>query len=164
MNLFVILLLLVVSGDLAAQSGPVKATFGYSREIISGIPSSPGREQPKQLPNSYFIYVVVKRGLIISDATVYLRGDKYKATLKKVDTPLLIDHDPSVPTGRKDTLVPKTSDDVYEVEPEEHEESKDPTGEQLARRNQAVVVLRSGQDKLYGVVRELTRLRPAAAM
>lgn len=159
--------LLLLTTSVMAQS-PVKETIAYSRQTIPGIPGndSGARAPQNPFPTSYFIYVVVKRGAVISTTGVLLQGKRYDATLKRVDSPVLIEHDVSVPTGKRDTLVKKTPDDVYHVE---LEEPRSPDGEEhaedsLARRFEVVVCLKSRQSSWYGLVRKIVPLRSAAAM
>jgi hypothetical protein len=151
--------LLVLATCLMAQS-PVKETFAYSRKAIAGIPGN------DSLPTSYFIYVIIQRGTLISVGGVCLRGQRYGGTLQQVDSPVLSPHDVSVPTGATDTLVKRTSDDVYQIEfgepsgpcPDGSAEAK------LAQRYEVVVSLKSGHANWYGLVTKIVPLHPAAAM
>ena len=111
--------LLFCSVSLMAQS-PVKKTLAYSRGTISGVPGGASSQNP--FPTSYFIYVIIKKGAAISVTGACLHGKWHHARLVKVDSPVSVDHDVSVPTGKKDVLVKKTIDDVYQVEMEEHQD------------------------------------------
>jgi len=162
-----VFLLLVLTTSLMAQS-PVKETLAYSRKTIPGTPGNNSGTQSSQnpFPVSYFIYVVVKKGVVISVTGVCLKGKRYDATWKKVDSPVLIEQDVGVPTGEKDTLVKETSDDVYQVELEKpkHPDGKDCTGDTLAQRHEVVVCLKSGGATWYGLATKIVPLHPAAAM
>jgi hypothetical protein len=159
--------LLALPTSLMAQS-PVRETLAYSRKTIPGIPGNDSGALPSQdpFPTSYFIYVVVKRGTVISVSGVCLQGKRYDATLHSVDAPVLSEHDVSVPTGKKDTLVQQTSDDVYRVEIGDRKGpcDKNRSEGKLARRYEVVVCLKSGGSSWYGLVTRIVPLLPAAAM
>lgn len=150
----------------AAQS-PVKETLAYSRETIPGIPGKSGATSSQNpISTSFFIYVVIKKGATVSLAGVCVNGKSYLATWKRVESPVLIEHDASVPTGQKDTLVKKTSDDVYQLElgQQKSAECNAQGEENLAQRNDVVVFLKSGQSSWHGLADKLVPLHPAAAM
>ena len=163
MRRFYLFFLVLAAANLAAQS-PVKATFAYSRSTIPGIPGAGPAQSP--FPVSYFIYVVIKKDAAISVESVGLRGKWHSATLKKVDSPVQVEHDTAVPTGKKDTLVGKTSDDVYQVEIGEAKEpvQKSQAADKLSQRYEVVVCLRSGKSQWHGLVKKIVALHPAAAM
>ena len=162
-----ILLVLTMATSCAAQS-PVKETLAYRRETVRGAPGSGSGAASSQnpFPTSYFIYVVIKKGTAVSLAGVCVHRKFYDATWNRVESPVLIEHDVSVPTGEKDTLVKKTSDDVYQVElgQQKSPECKEQGKEKLAQRNEVVVFLKSGRSIWYGVVEKIVPLHPAAAM
>jgi hypothetical protein len=160
-------LLLVLTTSLMAQS-PVGETLAYSRKTIPGTPGNNSGTQSSQnpFPASYFIYVVVKNGVVISVTGVCVQGKRYDATWKKVDSPVLIEQDVSVPTGKKDTLVKETSDDVYQIGLEEPKraDGKDCIRDKLAQRYEVVVCLKSGGATWYGLATKIVPLHPATAM
>lgn len=147
---------------------PVVSTYAYSRHTIPGIPEASRAEGPSKtaLPISYFIYVVVKKGTPLSVRRAWVKGRCYSATLQRVASPVLIEHDAAVPTGRTDTLVPKTSDDVYRVvlAAEETCKGDGEAASELRRHNEVVVSLDAGQSRRYGTARTVKALQPAAAM
>jgi hypothetical protein len=151
MNLIARFLLLLVQTRLMAQS-PVIQTVAYSRATISGIP---GNQTP--FPPTYFIYVVIKKGIPVSATGMCLRGSRYPATLRQVRSPVVIDHDVSVPTGKKDTLVKRTTNDVYQVE------IGAPQGP-CTQRHEVVVCLKSAGFRWYGMATKILPLAAAAAM
>ncbi len=155
-----LLFLLFIGGCLVAQS-PVKETLAYSRNTI---PGTPGGQNP--FPASYFIYVIVKKDTPVLVTGVCLQGNWYDATLKKVEPPVAIDHDPGVPTGEKDILVKSTADTVYQVEIQAHKGPGDSNcaENKLAQQYPVVVYLKSGRNTWYGLVRTISPLHPAAAM
>lgn len=159
-------LILAVATDTTAQS-PVLKTLAYSRDTIRGTPESEMGTGSSQtpFPASYFIYVVVEKGTVVSVTGVCVKGKAYAATWKRVESPVMIEHDASVPTGKKDTLVEKTADDVYQVElgPMKAAGCKDNCDDQVAQRNQVVVFLKSGQAGWRGLAERIIPLQPAAA-
>jgi hypothetical protein len=95
----------------AMAQSPV-TMYGYSRATLPGIPGVQGKDV---FPLKYYLYVEVKPGSRVSAEWAWIGGKYYDCTLKKVSTPVLVESDPGVPTEKKETLVPKTSNDVYGV-------------------------------------------------
>jgi hypothetical protein len=161
-----LILLVAVAVSLMAQS-PVTHTYAFSRDTIPGIPGG-GATGPQQnpFPTAYFIYVTVKKGTPLSAGGVWLRGKWRAAALKKVQSPVLIEHDTAVPTGKKDTLVGKTGDDVYQVELGDSGAREPEAGveRKLIESNDVVVVLKSAQSSWYGIAAKIVALHHAAAM
>ncbi|MBI3789150.1 MAG: hypothetical protein HY276_12975, partial [Ignavibacteriales bacterium] len=148
--------------SLLAQS-PVKKTYAYSRHTTPGIPEDTIREAPrKPLLTSHFIYVVVKKDAALSVRNVWLQGKYYAASLRKVNSPVVIDRDAAVPTGKKDTLVGKTSDDLYQVELAEESNwtPKNDAEKKLVQSNEVVVFLEAGKVSCYGSAKKIKNLRP----
>jgi len=146
---------------------PTIEVMGYSRSTTPGIPpeknDAPSANHP--FPVKYFIYIIVKKGTPVSDAAVCLKGQSYSAKLERVSSPVVVPHDPNVPTDRKDTLVPKTRDDVYRLDLQE------PGGTacenrpaDIAQNLEVVVALKSGKSVVYGAAKTIVALTPAAAM
>jgi hypothetical protein len=159
MNPIYVCFLLVLQACSMAQS-PVKQTFAYSRTTIPGIPG----ENP--FPTSYFIYLVIQKGAVISVSGVCLKGNRYEATWRRVASPVVTHRNVSVPTGENDTLVAKTSHDVYQVELGALTGpcSADRTENTLAQRHEVVVCVESAASRWYGLVTKIVPLPPAAAM
>lgn len=163
-----IYLLLVLAGTTNAMAqSPVKETLAYSRGVIRGTrpTNNDGASSQGPFRPSYYIYLVIKQGTAISLSGLCVHNKFHPATLKKVESPVLIEHDESVPTGKKDMLVKKTSDDVYQLEigPEKGDRS-DQCKSELAERNEVVVYLKSGESVWYGTVEKIKPLHPASAM
>ena len=157
-------LFLLAPAGLFAQS-PVKETLAYSRETIPGTPISRDAASVRNpFPTSYYLYLVIKKGTPISASGVRLQGKWHAASLKRVDSPVVLEHDPNVPTGKKDTLVGETSDDVYQVDisPPETADCKDHAAERFANYD-VVVCLKSGRASWYGLAMRIVSLSPAAA-
>lgn len=167
MKLIFLCILMVITEGLVAQS-PVKKTFAYSRQTTSGIPEGDSVRGVTQKPllTSYFIYIVVKKDAPLSIRTTWVQGKYYDATLRKVNSPVLVDRDVAVPTGKKDTLVGKTSGSVYQVELKEEKSwtPKDDAEKKLMQSNEVVVFLEAGQSIWYGSVRKIKTLHPAFGM
>jgi hypothetical protein len=159
---------LAANGAVLAAVSPVVSTCAYSRSTIPGIPEGPRAEGPSRnaLPDTYFIYVVVRKGTALSARRVWVKGRCHAATLQRVASPVRIEHDAAVPTGKTDTLVPKTRNDVYRVVPGEEEGCGDEGRpfEELKNANAVVVALKIGRTVFYGTARTVTPLHPAAAM
>ena len=139
--------------------------FAYSRETVPGIPEGPGvsASSGRSLETAWFIYVVVRDASVPTEASVWLKGKHYSATLRKVASPVLVEHDPVVPTGKKDTLVPATSAPVYQVLPAE-ERSWSPANDaekQLTQHNEVVVFLRAERASHRVPIKAVKPLRPA---
>jgi hypothetical protein len=143
------------------MESPVKDVVAYKRQTTSGIPGAQA-----SLPTSYFIYVVLAKGRPATEVGVWLDGKYRAATLKKVGTPVSVDHDTAVPTGKRDVLVPRTSDDVYQVEPGEEKgwSPKDNAERALTETNEVVVFLATGQHTWHCPVRKVKTLHPASGM
>lgn len=162
-----LLAFLAATPALMAQS-PILQTIAYSRDTTSGIPArdkSAAAQRPP-LKTDYFIYVVVKKGLRLSSTGACVRGRFFSVILHKVDAPVRVDHDASVPTGVKDTLVGPTSDDVYHLEltPQQNSDCPAHDGPALNESHAVVISLNSGQSVFYGVADKIVALRPAAGM
>jgi hypothetical protein len=88
----------------------------------------------------------------------------YAASLKKVTSPVVVPHDPNAPTEAKDMLVPKTQDEVYEVNVQERTgPACEDRAQLLARENEVVVALKSGGTTLYAPTKTIVALPAAAA-
>jgi hypothetical protein len=145
---------------------PVENTIAYSRDTTSGIPPGARIGDVPQPPVStaYFIYLVVKKDTRPNVKCIWLKGKHYAVTLQKVESPVLVEREPAVPTGEKHVLVPATSSDVYELQlgnesdccPNNNDEKR------LTQNNELVVFLRVGRSTRYCPVETLTRLPPVA--
>ena len=155
-HLYALCLLLLPAGVMAQS--PVSQALAYSRRTIAGIPGHDA------LPMSYYIYVVVKRGTAVTLRGVCVRGERYAATLRSVKAPVSVDHDVGVPTGKRDTLVGKTSDDVYQVVVTEPSGSCGKGEAELALHNDVVVCLTSRAATWYALVAKIVPLSLGAAM
>jgi len=161
MKFLSLLFLLATTCCLTAQS-PVVKMLAYSRGTYAGIPSGPGTPN-NPFPVKYLIYVVVRKGTPISVDSVCLKGHAYSATLQKVSSPVVVPHDVNVPSATTDTLVPKTSDDVYQVDVEEKGPACADRAKELAQQNEAVLSLKSGNAMLYASAKTIVALPAAAA-
>ena len=165
MKLVYSLLFLALATSLLAQS-PIRETLAYSRNTTRGIPTGPNSDSSTQPPIkvSYYLYVVVRKGVSVSASTACVRGKSFAATLKRVDAPVLIEHDATIPTGSKDTLVKPTADDVYQIilSSQGNPPCEDPETMKLARNHEVVVPLKSGRSIWYSLADRIVSLRPAA--
>jgi len=165
MNVVLLCLAVALAHPAGCTSSPVEKTLAYSRQTTPGIPeggsvaASPGRT----VHTSYFIYLVLRKGTVPSVAGVWLKGKYYAATLQKVSSPVLVEHDPAVPTGKKDTLVPATSSAVYQLHPAEEKpwRPKDEVERRLTEDNEVVGFLQANGSTWYSPVKTITPLRPA---
>lgn len=150
----------------AKAQSPVKTTLAYSRSTTPGAPPNQAESSQNPFPTTYFIYVVLEKGTPISATGACVQGKRYAATLKKVDSPVVMEHDPNVRSDQKDVLVEKTMDDVYQVEVQESKspDDKECAADKLAQENPVVVYLKSGRSACYGVAKKIVPLRPVAAM
>ena len=161
----------VISTTMAAASSPSVIAFGYARETLSGIPAahasanlSDGRTS---LPTEYFLYVEVAAGSHVSVNWTSVRGQYYSAALEKVSTPVLIDLNAAVPTGKEETLVPKSKNDVYRVvlgdklakAPADYERTQ-----ALVHQNDAVVYITIDKSAAYALTKSLKALPPTTGM
>jgi hypothetical protein len=163
MKFLSLLFLIAVADYSVAQTQKVQAV-AYSRDTTPGIPTGLGGPDNNPLPVRYYIYVAVEKGTPVSVSSVCLKWQSYAASLKKVTSPVLVPHDPNVPTEAKDTLVPKTQDEVYQVNLQEQTgPACDDRAQLLARDNEVVVVLKSRGTPLYAPAKTIVALRTAAA-
>ena len=155
----------------AMAQSPVIAAYGYSRATLPGIPGEAENQRGTQVqtpfPPTYYLYVELKKGTRVSASCwAWLGENHHSCTLKKVRTPVLVESDPVVATGKKDTLVPKTANDVYRVilgEVKGRAASNSEASE-LIRNNEAVIALIVDKSSAYATIKSLTALKPAAAM
>jgi len=153
----------------ACAEPPSLAAFGYFRQILPGIPAAPGPAAGNQrpgLPPEYFLYVEVAPGGRASVDWAAIRGEYYSASLRRVNTPVLIDEDAAVPTGKKETLVPNSRNDVYQVVLGDKRAGnpRDEKAAALVRRNDFAARITTDDTHAYAVVKTLTALRPKAGM
>lgn len=163
---FLPLLFLFATSCAMAQPSAIEV-MAYSRSTTPGIPpeksDAPSANNP--FPVKYFIYVILKKGTPVSSAGVCLKGQSYSAMLERVSSPVVVPHDPNVPTDRKDTLVPKTQGDVYRVDLQEQGGTAcENRPADMAQNNEVVVSLKSGKSVVYGATKTIVALKPAAAM
>lgn len=152
---------------IAAANPPAVTAFGYARELLPGIPASPGSSaRTPALPTEYYLFIEVPAGSHVSANWTSVRGQYYAASLEKVATPVLLEADAAVPTGQKETLVPKTGNDVYRVVlgGQLTKAPDDERGRALTTRNEAVTSMTIGQSVTYALTRSLKGLRPKAGM
>jgi len=161
---FLPLLFLIAIADCSVAQTPQVQAVAYSRNTIPGIPTGPGGPAINSLPVRYYIYVTVKKGTPVSVSSVCLKGQSYAASLKKVTSPVVVPHDPNVPTEAKDMLVPKSQDEVYQVNVQEQTgpACKD-RAQRLARDNEVVVTLKFSGRTLYAPAKTIVALAAAAA-
>ena len=161
---FLSLLFLIAVIDCSVAQTPMLQAVAYSRSTTPGIPTGPGGPANNPIPVRYYIYVAVKKGTPVSVSSVCLKGQSYAASLKKVTSPVVVPHDPNAPTEAKDMLVPKTQDEVYEVNVQEQTgPACEDRAQLLARDNDVVVALKSGGTTLYAPAKTIVALRTAAA-
>jgi hypothetical protein len=144
-----------------AMAQSLVATHAYTRATLPGIP---GEHAKSVLPPTYYIYVEVKRGSQVSAEWAWVRGKYFDCVLRKVITPVTVESDPVVRTEMKETLVPKTANDVYRVvlgDAKERMSSDRESG--LIANNEAVIGLVVNSSRAYAAVKSIKPLRPAAA-
>ncbi len=159
---------LILFGTNVMAQSPVKETLAYSRDTTPGIPARQNATSGSQTPikTDYLLYVVIKKSVPISLVAACVRGKSYAATLQKLDSPVLVEHDLTFPSDTKDTLVKQTPDDVYQVLLGQAQlpNCKDHDLEKLAQTHPVVVVLKSGQSSWYASADKIVPLRPEAGM
>jgi len=161
---FLSLLFLIAVTDWSVGQAPMVQAVAYSRSTTPGIPPSPGGLADNPLPVRYYIYVTVEKGTSVSVSSVCLKWQSYAASLKKVTSPVIVPHDPNAPTEAKDMLVPKTQDEVYQVNVQEQTGlACEDRAQLLARDNEVVVALKSGGTTLYAPAKTIVALAAAAA-
>ncbi|HET9314796.1 MAG TPA: hypothetical protein VFQ51_04365 [Vicinamibacteria bacterium] len=144
---------------LAGGASHMTDGFAYSRDTLAGIPGQGSRT----LETTYFIYVLQRKGAPAPrDASVWLKGEHHAATVRKVDSPVLVEHDPVLPAGKKDTLVPVTPSDVYQIVPGDPLDRSPADEERQAVASHDVVVCLSFDGSVRRVtIKTLQPLRPA---
>ena len=141
---------------------PAIKTYAYGRATLPGIPDA-AKKSP--FPVSYLLYIEVPKGSAVSVQGVWLQGTCRVATLKRVASPVVVSQDPVVVTDQKDTLVSKTSDDVYAIvlgEPKPSGASC-PDAKSVMASNEAVVFLTVDHSPRLGAVKTVKMLKPSAA-
>jgi hypothetical protein len=154
-----------VMSSALAQS-PITA-HGFSRATLPGIPGDQQGPQGKPIfPPEYYLYLEIKPGSRISAEWAWVRGGYYDCKLTRVRTPVSVESDPGVPTEKKETLVPKTSNDVYRVVLGDGKTRSAPTGQEkaLIANNEAVIAVVVNDSQAYAAIPSIKPLRPAAAM
>jgi len=158
------LLFLIAVIDCSVAQTPNIQVVAYSRVTTPGIPTGPGGPAINSLPVRYYIYVTLKKGTPVSVSSVCLKGQSYAASLNKVTSPVVVPHDPNAPTEVKDILVPKTQDEVYQVNVQgQTGPACEDRARLLARENEVVVALKSGPTTLYAAAKTIAALPAAAA-
>ncbi len=145
--------------------------YGYLRATLPGIPGiASGDPKPglgvEVFAPEYHIFAAVRPGSHIIAKWAWVRGKNYSFALSKVITPVVVNRDVAVKTDRKETLVPKTSDDVYEIVLGAVQSLTELSKEEqkLEASNEAVVAVVLDNAPAYATVRSLIALPPAAAM
>ena len=151
-------------GSAMAQS-PV-AAYGYSRATLPGIPADRQATLGNAMfPPKYYLYVEVKPGSQVAGEWAWVQGSYYDCTLTRVITPVLVESDPGVPTEKKETLVAKTSNDVYSVVLDNVKAmASNGREKELIANNEAVIALVINNGSAYAAIQSIKALRPAAAM
>ena len=160
--------ILALSGSMAQS--PI-TTYGYSRATLPGIPGMPAKGQKdgsdgEVFPPQYYIYFLVKPGSQVAAKWAWVLGRTYDCELRRVTAPVIVDSDVTVKTGKTETLVPKTSDDVYQVVLGDVKPRTEVSqGErELTAANEAVIALALDGAPAYAAIRSIKALPPAAAM
>ena len=150
----------------AMAQAPATA-YGYSRATLPGIPGDQKGTQGKDMfPPKYYLYVEVKPGSRVSAEWAWVRGSYYDCKLTRVSTPVQVESDPGVPTEKKETLVSKTSNDVYRCVLGDAKVRTASNGEEseLIANNEVVIALVINKSRAYAAIQSIKALRPAAAM
>jgi hypothetical protein len=166
-KLIISLLLLLAITRLAAQL-PVLKVYAYSRESIPGnIPrfdnDSMRKAHPLIIPRTYYVYAEVKKGNTLSAECIYAAGKYYKVTMTKVESPVRIDKvNGIVEKDNKETLVNKTSNDVYAFRLlEEITDWPAKAAAEKQRKGKPVLLcLVKGKKKIYAGAKEIVELEP----
>ena len=156
-----IVAVLSTTGWAMGETSPVK-TYAYGRATLPGIPDA---AKTSPFPVTYLLYVEVPKGSTVSVDGVWLKGTYHAATLKRVASPIVVSHDPVVVTDQKDTLVAKTSNDVYAVllgEPRPAGIPR-PAAKPRTAHNEVVVFLTVDHAPRDGVAKTVKMLKPLAA-
>ena len=151
----------------SAMADSTVTLYAFSRATVPGIPGGPGGAAASSpFPPKYYLYVEVKPGSRIAAQWAFVRGQYYDCTLKKVSTPVLVESDPGVPTEKKETLVPKTGNDVYGIilGDVKAQTPSDDQAKELAANHEAVISLLVDKASAYVSIQSIKALRPAAAM
>jgi len=161
-------LLLAAAASPATLECPVEEIVAYSRDTTPGIPPGPGVATAAPVSTTYFIYLIVgkQQGTVPAVSGVWLKGKYLAATLRKVTPPVQVDQDVAVPTAGRETLVPATTSDVYQLQPggEQPWRPRNDDERALTNRYPLVVFIESGQGTRCCPVAAVKRLRPTAGM
>ena len=93
-------------------------------------------------------------------------GELLRLQAKEGKHAVLVESDPGVPTEEKETLVSKTSKDVYSVVLGKVKVRTASNGQEreLMANNEAVIALVINRSGAYAAIQSIKALRPAAAM
>ena len=118
-SLLPILLIVLHPSLLPAQKVKIHA---YEQQVLSGVrkvtidESGHGREIPNKIPARTFIYLEAPRDKKIEPKHVWINGKLYGVRVSTPTLPVIMQNF-TVPSKAADTLVPKTSKQVLQLEP-----------------------------------------------
>jgi hypothetical protein len=155
---------LAIALGLAESNSPVQGAYAYSRATTPGIPPGEGVAASPQraISTSLLVYVVLRKGTDPSSCGLWLRGAYYSARLQKVASPVTTDANPALPTGQRETLVPKTASDVYRVSPTGPKPwaPKTDADREAIADNEVVVFVQASGATWHGTARTVKVLNP----
>lgn len=146
------------------QSPDIK-THIYSRITLPGIRPETDKDN-NDFPKAYFIYAEVKKGSQFSAEGCWIEGKYYSiASIEKVSTPVIVS-DQTVIKMQYDTLVKKTTKDVYHIIPGEEKPKtmSDEAEKKLAGENKFVLLLKLNGKQEFSSSATIKELTPAAMM
>jgi hypothetical protein len=166
-----LIVIMAVMFAVAAPSPPSVIAFGYARETLPGIPAAHAATnlstERAGLPTEYFLYVEVAAGSRVTVNWTSVRGRYYGAMIEKVSTPVLLDLDAVVPTGKQETLVPTSKNDVYRVVLGNEMVKAPPDNQRiqtLVHQNDAVIYVTIDNLVVYALAKSLKELPPKPGM
>lgn len=136
----------------------------YSRVTLPGIRPD-GDNDNHIFPKAYFIYAEVKKSAQVTVEGCWIAGKYYTAGIEKISSPVIVTNQ-TVINEQRDTLVKKTTNDVYQVIPgkESSREPADEAEKKSVSENQFVLILKvNGKQQLVSSSK-IKELSPAAMM
>ena len=161
-----VLLLLTIGSGIYGQ--PRVKIFGFEQQSSTGakaanVKDENGNQQRKAAQQKdYFIYLSVKETHHITPEHLYIDGKAFSVETRTMDKTPIEHVDNSIP-GRPEqiTLVPKTTDEVFELKiAKPLQVEKTSTLQKLTKKNDVVVFYTWKNKKYFAVLKKLKKLDP----
>lgn len=111
-TIFSFVLLLLVNSFATAQTAPLKKMHAYKETILEG--KKPLNNEATKGKDHFYIYVEILKNKKITISSIWINNELYICKMSKVlKTPVM---NPTTGSKEKWTAVPKSANDVYEIQ------------------------------------------------